>query len=87
MLDKHNDKKLYLIIKYSGGVDMGMMKAFLMDVMEDMGEDEITQAVLDRANDIVAHRMDSFDDFDTGYQADENMTVSIFKDKKELIEF
>ena len=37
---------------------MGMMKAWLMDIMEEMEEDEITQEVLDRANDIMAHQID-----------------------------
>lgn len=37
---------------------MGMMKTFLMDVMEQMGKDEIDDEVCERANDIMAHRID-----------------------------
>lgn len=35
---------------------MGAMKRFLMDIMEEMGENEITEAVNQRAIDIMAHK-------------------------------
>lgn len=41
---------------------MGLTKRYLMELMEEMGEEDLTEEVMQRAEDLLAHRIDKIKD-------------------------